>query len=150
MVYLVFHFQYFSLLHRKRYSTWAKGDKKKIFLSNSLLDVSRAKYKIPEDAFLIMVGNRKNECGGSAYYSLYNELGANIPKPDLKQVSAQIHALLAAAEQQLILAAHDIADGGIVITIVEMCLNTNIGIEVDIPGPLSLNRISINESASLL
>jgi len=32
-------------------------NKKKIFYSNSLIDVSREKYKIPNDSFLIQVGN---------------------------------------------------------------------------------------------
>jgi phosphoribosylformylglycinamidine synthase len=37
------------------------------------------------DSAILMIGERKNELGGSVYYSLYNELGANVPKPNLKK-----------------------------------------------------------------
>ena len=35
------------------------------------------------DSMLFMIGERKNELGGSAYYNLYDELGSNVPRPDL-------------------------------------------------------------------
>ena len=38
----------------------------------------------------LMVGKRKNELGGSIYYELFNELGANVPKPDLEEVKNEI------------------------------------------------------------
>ena len=46
------------------------------------------------DSTIIMIGERKDELGGSLYYSLYGKLGANIPKPNLKEVRDQIFAVL--------------------------------------------------------
>jgi phosphoribosylformylglycinamidine synthase len=36
------------------------------------------------DSEIYLIGRRKNECGGSAYYSLFNELGKYLPKPSFK------------------------------------------------------------------
>ncbi|HAT8971191.1 TPA: phosphoribosylformylglycinamidine synthase subunit PurL, partial [Legionella pneumophila subsp. pneumophila] len=44
------------------------------------------------DSLLILIGERKDECGGSVYYQLHNELGSNVPKPDLSLFNREIHA----------------------------------------------------------
>ncbi len=72
------------------------------------------------DTLLIMVGARKDECGGSVYYQLHDQLGANVPKPDLAQFGAEVHAVSYLAQQELIVAAHDISDGGIAVALAEM------------------------------
>ena len=89
------------------------------------------------NSLLFMLGERKNECGGSVYYDLYNHLGANVPKPELDLVAIQINALIDAVNAELILAAHDISDGGIAVALAEMCFKNSIGIKVEIPGELS-------------
>ncbi len=42
----------------------------------------RMHFKKP-DSSTVLIGERKDECGGSVYYELHDELGANLPKPDL-------------------------------------------------------------------
>ncbi len=43
---------------------------------------------------LVLIGERKDECGGSVYYQLHHELGTQVPKPDLSKPSlAEIHAV---------------------------------------------------------
>jgi len=81
---------------------------------------------------LLLVGARKDECGGSVYYSLFGELGANVPKPDFKEVENQIYALTDATNAGLILSAHDISDGGVATTLAEMSFKNEIGIEINI------------------
>lgn len=99
------------------------------------------------DSVIIMIGRRKDECGGSIYYSLYGELGANVPKPDLNEVQREIYALTDAIEAGLILACHDISDGGVAVALAEMsfvnCQLSNvragvshIGCDVTFPGDL--------------
>jgi len=85
---------------------------------------------------ILMVGARRDECGGSVYYDLYNELGANVPKPDFKEVEGQILAVTDVISAGLILASHDISDGGIATTLCEMSFKNKIGFEVNIPGDL--------------
>ena len=83
---------------------------------------------------LYLVGDRKDELGGSALYNLYNELGANVPKPDFKKVEKEIFALTDCIDKGLILSAHDISDGGLIITLAEMIIKSKdkIGLEVNL------------------
>ncbi len=85
---------------------------------------------------LYLVGKRKDELGGSAYYSLFNELGKNIPKPDLSEVEKQVWAVTDCIDKELLLSCHDISDGGLVVTLAEMSFGgdgkNRIGVEVDL------------------
>ena len=65
------------------------------------------------NSVLIMVGERKDELGGSVYYSISGELGANVPQPDLEEVKNQIFALTDCIDNEFVLSCHDIADGGV-------------------------------------
>lgn len=85
---------------------------------------------------LLMVGDRKNELGGSVYYSLHEKLGANIPKPNLLEIKKQIFALTDCIDLGLLLSCHDISDGGIASSLTEMTFKNNIGCSVNIPGVL--------------
>ena len=69
---------------------------------------------------LYLLGDRKDECGGSEYYRQLGHLGANLPKPDFAQVRAELQTMLAAVEQGLALSAHDISDGGLAVALAEM------------------------------
>ncbi|GAG53659.1 unnamed protein product, partial [marine sediment metagenome] len=62
------------------------------------------------NSLIVMVGERKDECGGSVYYSLYNQLGSRAPQPNFAEIKTQITALNIAIGKELVLAAHDIAD----------------------------------------
>lgn len=83
------------------------------------------------NSILLLVGERKNELGGSVFYDLHGELGANVPKPDLSQIAAEIFAVNDAIQQQLILSAHDISDGGLAVALAEMSFKNQIGVDVN-------------------
>lgn len=97
---------------------------------------------------LLLIGEREDECGGSIYYSLYKKLGANIPKPDLAVVEREIYAVTETIDAGLLLACHDISEGGMATALSEMSFSTSsgqptrysgrngIGCEVNIPGDL--------------
>lgn len=73
-------------------------------------------------SLLVMIGPRKDELGGSAYYNMLGELGANVPHPECKEVAKEIAAVTDIISAGLALSCHDISDGGIGVTIAEMCL----------------------------
>lgn len=102
------------------------------------------------DSFLLLIGARKDECGGSVYYALHHELGAQLPKPDLAKFSAEIHALHSCIQEGLILAAHDISEGGIAIALAEMCFKHAIGFNVTIPGDLPLAKKYFSETGGFI
>ena len=102
------------------------------------------------DSILLMVGQRKDELGGSVYYSLYNELGTNLPKPDLKEVKNQIFALNNCIENRLVLSCHDIADGGVASAVAEMTFGNEIGCDVKIINDLRTDTILFSETGGFI
>lgn len=102
------------------------------------------------DSLIVMVGERKDECGGSVYYQLQNELGSALPQPDLNAFANEIHAVHDAIQQGLILAAHDISEGGIAAAIAEMSFRRQIGVKIDIPGTLSTERKLFSETGGFV
>ena len=117
-----------------------------------LPDVARAiTYDLKRtDTSLIMVGERKDECGGSVYYQLHNQLGANVPRPDFAQFGAEVHAVSYAIQNGMVLAAHDISEGGIAAALAEMSFRNNIGIKVEIPGELPASKKLFGESGGFI
>ncbi|EKD70858.1 MAG: hypothetical protein ACD_46C00361G0004 [uncultured bacterium] len=102
------------------------------------------------DTLLMMIGERKDELGGSVYYQLHHEMGANVPKPDLQNFANEIHAVQAAVEKGLILSCHDISEGGVAAALAEMSFKNQIGVKVDIPGDLSNEKKLFSESGGFI
>lgn len=71
-------------------------------------------------SLLYLIGERKDELGGSEYYKQLGHLGANIPQPLFDEVKKECSAIIAAIDGGLVLAAHDISDGGLAIALLEM------------------------------
>jgi len=98
------------------------------------------------DSLLFLVGECKDECGGSAYFEVLEQmagpprdelLGMNVPQPNLDNVSKQIEFITEAIEQELILSSHDISEGGLILAAFEMTLprrkiGGDIGLSFDI------------------
>ncbi|OGT31285.1 MAG: phosphoribosylformylglycinamidine synthase II [Gammaproteobacteria bacterium RIFCSPHIGHO2_12_FULL_35_23] len=102
------------------------------------------------DSIILMIGERKDECGASIYYSLFHELGKNLPQPNCEEVAKQIYALTDAIDKSLILSAHTIKQGGIAVCLAEMTFNQEIGFEVTIPGTLSLEKLLFSETGGFV
>ena len=99
---------------------------------------------------ILMIGERKNELGGSIYYQLFKELGANVPKPNLIESKNEIFAITDCAEKSLMLSCHDISDGGIAISIAEMTFGNNIGCNVTIPSELEEYQAFFSETGGFV
>jgi len=102
------------------------------------------------DSYLLLIGERKDECGGSVLYQLFDQLGSQLPKPDLQHVNKEIHAVAEAIQQSLVLSAHDISDGGLATALAEMCLHANIGAKVIVPGELSTAKKLFSETGGFI
>jgi phosphoribosylformylglycinamidine synthase II len=118
----------------------------------NMADVRKAVTKNLQktNSLLIMVGERRDEFGGSVYYDLFGELGANLPKPDLTKIAAELHAVIDAIQQQLVLSSHDISEGGIAVAIAEMTFKNRIGIKLAIPGDLSTEKKLFSETGGFI
>ncbi len=102
------------------------------------------------DSIILMIGERKNELGGSIYYSLYNEIGANIPKPSLEQTKNEIFGVTDLADKRLTRSCHDISDGGLVAAIAEMTFKNNIGCSVSIKSSMSPEKVFFSETGGFI
>lgn len=99
---------------------------------------------------LLMIGARKAECGGSLYYQIHGFLGKNLPKPGFSEFNRQIRVLHEAINQGLVLAAHDISEGGMAVALAEMSFQHEIGIDVNIPGDLPIEVLLFSETGGFV
>ena len=102
------------------------------------------------DSVLIMIGDRKNELGGSVYYSLFDEIGANIPKPNMAELQNQINVVYGLINKNLILACHDISEGGIAVAISEMSFANGVGGSINIESNLNNDVVLFSESGGFV
>jgi len=98
---------------------------------------------------LFLLGARKDELGGSEYYRLFGQLGANVPVPDFKEATKEIYTMVDAVEAGLVLSAHDISEGGLAVTLAEMAFGGRgegrIGVEIDlakVPGRAASHAVA--------
>lgn len=95
---------------------------------------------------LLCIGERKDECGGSLYYDVLEQLtasprdallGSNVPKPDFPTVKRAIELITNFIQSGRVLACHDISDGGLLLALFDMTLPQRkcggvLGAEVDL------------------
>jgi len=84
--------------------------------------------------FLFIVGETKNELGGSHYYKIKDELGANVPKVDLQIAPKIAQKISEAIDRGLIVSCHDCSEGGLAVALAEMAFAGGLGIEADLRG----------------
>ena len=83
----------------------------------------------------IDLGGGRTRLGGSILAQVYGQLGSDAP--DLKsaeQLKGFATALRAARERQAVLAYHDVSDGGLFATLVEMAFASRCGLAIDLPA----------------
>ena len=102
------------------------------------------------DNVVLMIGARKNELGGSLFYDLHGELGANVPTPDLNEAKNQVYAITDCIDRVLLSSCHDISDGGIATALSEMTFENNIGLCVTIPGDLAIEKLLFTETGGFV
>ncbi len=102
---------------------------------------------------LVLLGERRDECGASAYYEALEVLmhsaapilGTTVPKPVFAEILPRIKLLRDCARNHCVLASHDISDGGLLLCLYEMLLPVRkiggvIGAEVDLDALASSLR----------
>jgi phosphoribosylformylglycinamidine synthase II len=103
-----------------------------------------------EGDLIYQAGRTYDELGGSEFYKLFGELGANVPKVRKDQAKALYLSMMKANESDLIESAHDLSDGGLAVALAECLLGTDLGAEIDLEGlgELPLNAKLFAESHS--
>ena len=84
---------------------------------------------------LFLIGPRFDELGGSEYYrTIFGVTGANVPIVRFDLERNMIYAVIDAIDEGLLAAAHDISNGGLAATAMEMALTrpARFGFELDL------------------
>jgi len=81
---------------------------------------------------LYLVGRTKCELGGSKYLELLAREGGRVPRPDLREAPRVFAALHAAMQAGLVLACHDLSEGGLGVAAAEMAFAGGLGLELEL------------------
>jgi phosphoribosylformylglycinamidine synthase len=92
---------------------------------------------------LFLLGQTKDERGGSHEFLVRGLSGGPVPKVDLAQAPRIFRALHQAMRQGLIRSCHDLSEGGLAVALAEMCFAGGLGAEVRLP------RIELAPEAAL-
>jgi phosphoribosylformylglycinamidine synthase len=83
---------------------------------------------------LFIIGETKDELGGSHYYKINGCIGANVPRLDLKLAPKIAKKIAEAIAKGLVVSCHDCSEGGLAVVIAEMAFAGGLGIEADLRG----------------
>lgn len=83
---------------------------------------------------LFIAGETKNELGGSHYYKINSQIGANVPKVNLETGPKIAAKICEAIADGFIVSCHDCSEGGLAVALAEMGFAGGLGIEADLRG----------------
>jgi phosphoribosylformylglycinamidine synthase len=87
---------------------------------------------------VIMLGDTRDELGGSEYLKVMHGLIRGVPPAlDLAREAALHRVLIEGASTGMIRSAQDCSEGGFAITLAECCIGTGLGADVEIPAVAS-------------
>ena len=112
--------------------------------------------KISENDCIVIVGDTKDEMGGSEYYEyIHKFIGGKCPVVDFTESKKNMKSILSIIKNQLVKSVHDCSKGGLAIAVSELCITNQIGCKVfleSIPlaskNSLSEDKILFSESHS--
>jgi phosphoribosylformylglycinamidine synthase len=102
-----------------------------------------------DGALIYLLGDTADDFAGSEWaHEIHGHLGGLPPKIELQNEMQLSQILVAASRDGLIDAAHDVSDGGVMQTLVEMAIRSNIGARVWVPDNLDPFVFAYSESAT--
>ena len=109
--------------------------------------------KIDSDDCLILIGNTKDELGGSEYSEyIHKFIGGKCPAVDFVESKKNMNTVLEIIENELIKSAHDCSKGGLAVAVSELCMTNRIGCTVSLENisnqQLESDEILFSESHS--
>jgi phosphoribosylformylglycinamidine synthase len=98
------------------------------------------------------LANGRRRLGGSSLAHVYGQIGDECP--DVEDAGLIVRAFKAIQElidQELILSGHDVSDGGLIVTLLEMAFAGNCGININLSGgPDALSGLFAEESGMVI
>ncbi|MDX1837564.1 phosphoribosylformylglycinamidine synthase subunit PurL [Legionella taurinensis] len=91
-----------------------------------------------QGSVLYLIGERRQQGGGSVYDALHSCAATDIPQPNLAVLQAELQAVYDAIQRQLVLATHAITRGGLAVAVAEMAFKNNVGVDITPPAATAL------------
>jgi phosphoribosylformylglycinamidine synthase II len=85
---------------------------------------------------LYMLGDTKDELGGSEYYRILDIGNGAVPGLDFENAPKIMKQLHTAIQKGLVLSCHDLSEGGLALALSEMSFSGDIGVEVNLKNIL--------------
>ncbi|HXV65818.1 MAG TPA: phosphoribosylformylglycinamidine synthase subunit PurL [Nitrosopumilaceae archaeon] len=109
--------------------------------------------KIVEDDILLIIGETKNELGGSEYLEyIHGIIGGACPRVDFNVSKKNMDSILEIIREDIVKCVHDCSKGGFAIASAELCMENNIGCIISlekIPSEtLQIEQLLFSESHS--
>lgn len=109
--------------------------------------------RITDGDCLIIVGDTKDELGGSEYFEYVHKfVGGKCPAVDFKSSKKNMKSVLDSIKKKLLKSAHDCSKGGLAVAVSELCMTNQIGCKVSLEkipgGKLDADRLLFSESHS--
>ena len=100
----------------------------------------------------IEIAQAKPRLGGSVLAAVYGQVGNESPDvDDPEMLKSAFNAIQALISKDLILAGHDVSDGGIITTLLEMAFAGNCGLSIRMDGPWNpLERLFAEELGAVI
>ena len=106
------------------------------------------------DIYYLNLSQDSLKLGGSSFAQILNKVGNEVPTiKDDKYFSTAFNAIQALIKQKLILAGHDVASGGLITTLLEMCFADNdlsANIDLSALGESDLVKLLFNENCGIV
>jgi phosphoribosylformylglycinamidine synthase len=97
----------------------------------------RTRHAFHKDGALVyLLGDTRDEFGGSEWHALHGFLGGLPPAVDFAREQVLADVLITASRDGLLDSAHDLAEGGLAQALVESCLRGDVGVRITLPGGL--------------
>jgi len=87
--------------------------------------------KVKSKIVLVGRGDYKN-LGGTTYFDVTKSSSSSVPKPDLKFLKRVFKSISGGIISGEIFACHDISEGGLAVSLFEMCLGASTGAKIDL------------------
>ena len=89
--------------------------------------------KVKEGDVLIITNETKDEMGGSEYYKvIHNTEEGIVPRVDLEKEKEIYNSIVKLINKGIVNEAVDCSRGGLAVAIAKLCINNNIGVELDL------------------
>jgi phosphoribosylformylglycinamidine (FGAM) synthase-like enzyme len=100
--------------------------------------------KVPGD-LVYVIGETRNELGGSEYYQLFNELGLNVPQVNVEGLLPSYLVLSKAISDGLVSSAHAVSRGGLAAHLALVAIGGETGMEIKLKNIPSADNLSNTE-----